>query len=361
MDLPHNEVVGNVESIDVIDNARRAELDFGSEEHQFEGYTTWKFGFSQLLKFADLRKSDLKETDKEGETYVKPDAGEMILEGIDENQLVFKVDQDEERVIAVVSTDYVSLPTEEVVDITRDALTSRGITDFEFHEVPTRSRLVDEVEFRFEDESKELEEVGDVLDGGLYIRNSSFGASSLRVNRYYTILACGNGMLSRRSGSEFRQVHMGDAESLRESLHNEVDAQVEALWDEVDFIEAVHGIEFPLESQLEFLDAISSKITKRSANAMAGRIIHEAGLDLEEYSEEHNEEYENLDIPTTKPNGDQEWNTGEGNVWSLINAFTGYIQHSDLSSESTTTQMERVYNTIMEAEDADDVMAIAGI
>ena len=351
MDLRHTEAIGTLQEVRVKDGAKRAELDFETENEEFEGMETWRFGFSQLLKFASLRKGDLKD----GEGEVIPDAGKKVLENIDENQLVFKISEDE-KVIAVVSPDFVSIPTGEVKDIAQQVITEKGISDFEIKNRQTRSRLVDAFDVVFTNEEKEVEEVGDTLNGGLSFRNSSFGASSLRVNRYYLILACSNGMMSRQSGSEFRQVHMGDAQDLRESVRNEIDAQIDALWEQTDLIERAHGLNFPIEEQLEFLNKLAGegKITKRSASTMAGKILFEAGEDRSDYEDE----YEDLSIPETEPNGGT-WNTGEGNVWSFVNAFTGFSTHSELSSESTLRQIERVYNDVMNAEDRDEIAAIA--
>lgn len=347
MDLAHTEIRGGVESAEVHSKAKSASVNIDAEDNGYENVKVEPFAFSQMLKFTDLRKSDLK--GEEGE--VLPDAGAKVTEELADQSLVFKRATDTNNVKGVVSPKYVSIPSEEVEQITRETITSMGLSDYDF--TVNKTGTVVEMDFKFPNEQGSVGEVGDTLEAGIHIRNSVFGASSLRVNQYFTVLACENGMLVRDTDS-FRQVHMGDPQELRELLVDRVEEAVENIWEEVEFIDTVATIHFPIEEQIEFLEELadSRRITKQAASNIGAKIIVEAGEELEDY------EPETFSLPESFDN-EQTWNTGEDNVWSLLNAFTGYAEHSQMISDSSLKQVQRVYNDLMRVEDEDDVKAVA--
>lgn len=351
MDYDHNQAEVRVDELSPTDRGRTAIVTFSNDDNEFEQYSMRRFALSQLLKFASMRKADLK--DENGE--VLPDAGETVLEELEEDSLVFKFDKQARDVIGVVSPNYVSIPSEEVDDLVQQTIGRMGIALDETTKTTHRTGIVCEWEYRFTDESREVENVGDQLDAGIRLRNSVFGASSLRVNRFYTILACSNGMLSRQSQSSFRKVHMGDPEELREMLVEEVETQVENIWEDTDLIENVHSIEFPLEDQIDFLEALAEnrRITKKAAGSMAAHILTEGGEDLEDWRDEIEQ------FKLAQEVSEETWNTGDENVWGLLNAFTGYTTHSDISSHSTIQDIERVYNQVLTSDDKQELLAVA--
>lgn len=347
MDTPYYEVSGQVSDVTVVNDGKNANvmIDTGDENKEFQ---MRKFAFSQLLKFADFRKADLK-----SDGQILPDAGHQIFEALEDQDLRFKVGQENDKVIATVSPRYASINSEELENIVRETITSMGVSDFD-HRVE-RTGMVTEQYFEFNDETAELEEVGDQLNAGLFVRNSVFGASSLRIQRYYTVLACSNGMVSQQSQSSFRKVHMGDAEDLREQIVEEVEMQIENIWEDTDLIQHVATIEFPISEQIELVEKLAEekKITKKAAGHIAQKIIDESDSDVEDF------EIEQFSLPDEEYDGDQTWNTGREDVWGLLNAFTGYAQHSETISQSALTDIQRVYNNMLEAENKNDVKAIA--
>lgn len=347
MDTPHYDVSGTVSHVSVVNDGKNADVEVVTSDDEMEELRLRRFAFSQLLKFTDLRKGDLTNDENE----VLPDAGSKVAGEIAEQDLVLKTATENDQVVGVVSPMYVSLPSEEISNLVRETITSMGISDFE-HQVEREGAVTEQI-FRFADETTEVE-VGDTIDGGLFVRNSVFGASSLRINRYYTILACENGMVSRRSRSSFRQVHMGDASDLREGVVEEIEAQVEHIWEDTDLIDTVATIEFPIADQIDFLDVLADngRVTKEAAGVVGYKIIDSADLEHADFETDH------FDFPEQIDNG-QEWNTGTETVWGLINGFTGYAEHSEMSSQSALQDVQRTYNKLLEVEDEQDVFAIA--
>lgn len=348
MDATHSESEGQITDISVLDQAKTARITFANNGETYSDYETNTFSFSQLLKFTSLRKSDLK--DEEGE--VISGAGSEIMDELEGEKLTFKFN--DRQILGVVSTDYVSIPTQEAVDMVRETITRMGVSDFEINHRTHTPKLVEEVDFVFgEDYQKNVASAGDTLQGGIQLRNSVFGASSLRANHFYTILACTNGMVVNRSQKDARHVHMGDSQELREWLVDNVEEMVEHIWETTDLIEDLSYIEFPIEDQIRLLEDLAEnrKITKSAASVMATAIIAESGYDAED-----------LEIEAFEINGDipgETFNTGDETIWGFLNAFTGYATHSELSSHSTLRQLERTYNQILQAEDREALEALA--
>lgn len=344
LDLKHHEAIGTLEDVEVVDGGSRARIGFQSDDKTYSDYKTWRFALSQLLKFADLRKSELK--DDEGELL--SDAGDQILEAVGDRNLVFKFNR-KQNVIGIVSEKFASISSGEVDQTVRETITSMGVSDFD---VRSEGGLTSSMDYTF-DSTKEVESVGDVVRGGIHVRNSVFGASALRVNTFYVILACSNGMKIRETERTFNQIHMGSEEEIREALVEEVEEQIESIWNETDLIDTLGSIEIEVEDQIEFIETLAENrtITKQAAGVMIAHIVEGAGQDVSDF------ESDALDLPSEVSNNG--WNTGRENAWGLINAFTGYTTHSELSSESTINQLERVYNRILQAEDADDLWNIA--
>lgn len=345
MDTPHTEIPARVTSANVHSKAKTATVDLKTDDKTYSDVELEPFAFSQLLKFTDLRKKDLKDEEND----VLPDAGEIVVDGLSDRELRFKRSHETKSVLAVVSSKYVSIPSEEVEQIVRETITSMGISEFEFDTVRTGS--VVEMEFRFLNEDATMD-VGDTLKAGLFIRNSVFGASSLRVNQYYNVLACSNGMIVRNMDS-FRKVHMGDFQKLRELLVERVETAVETIWEEVEFIDNIASIEFPIEDQIDLIDSLAEnrRITKKAATNVAAKIITEAEMELDWFEPEH------FDLPKTYED-DQTWNTGRADVWGLLNAFTGYAEYSQMMSRSSEKDIQRVYNDLMRVESADEIESV---
>lgn len=351
LDEKHQEVDGQLINIEFDnDSQTRADVTFAKEQEEtddlvFDNYRTWRFGLTQLLKFAGVRKSELKEkrTNDEGNDYyvTRDDAKNMVLEGIEEDALVFKFkdenmsDRDDGRgeLLSVVSENYTTIPSARLDDIVNETLGELGITGDDMTRQIRRRGFVVEIDYRW-DSHHEVEEVNDVVDGGISIRNSVFGASSLRVNKFYTILACQNGMRIRDTERTFNQIHMGDRQELEDAFRQEVKAQFESIWEETELIKTVGSIEFELEDQIEFVEELmeNGKITKRSGKSM---------------------------IEELEKGEESEWNLGRDNAWNIVNAFTGYTTHSDMVSTSSAKDLERVYDRILKSEDKEEVLAVA--
>lgn len=322
------------------------------EPVQFENYRTWRFGLTQLLKFAGFRKSDLRETvepedeDQEPYTRTRPDASEMVLNELEGQRLVFKIQQehDDEQydgsVCSVVSPNYATLPSGELDQLVQNVIAEMGVSE-EPNRYVRRDGFVVSIDYSWESEHEveaepdNHEMINETLGGGISIRNSVFGASSLRINKFYTILACRNGLRVRETEEEFKQIHMGSANELREAFEQELRNQIENIWRETDLIEGSHAIEFPLEEQIEWVEnlAENGRITKRAAEAITEEL-------------EKGEE--------------SQWNLGRSSAWNLVNAFTGYTTHNEeMISDSARKQLERTYNDILYAEDRDELEALA--
>lgn len=339
------------EDVDQLEQEDEVETDGGVaaqddfEPIQFQNYRTWRFGLTQLLKFAGFKKSDLRETvepDEEGAepyTRTKPNADEMVLDALEDETLVFKIQQDHDEdqydgsVCSVVSPNYATINSDELDQLVQNTIAEMGVSD-EPNRFVRRDGFVVEIDYSW-DSAHEVENVGDKVDGGISIRNSVFGASSLRVNKYYTILACQNGMRIRETEEEFKQIHMGSANELREAFEQEIRNQIENIWEETNLIEQADSIEMSIEDQVEWVEnlAENGRITKRAGEAI-----------IEELEE----------------GDDSEWNLGRDSAWNLVNAFTGYTTHNDeMISDSARKQLERAYDRILHAEDRDELEAIA--
>lgn len=337
LDVPHGEVRGKLIDVEFPTTdegkptVKTATLTVERPDGEEVERETTRFAFSQLLKFADLRKKDLKNA--EGD--VEPTADVQVLEGLVEQDmsksLVYKYNKDSGRIIGVVSNKFMSIASGEVEQLVRETITSMGVSEFDVEKDPG---LVTRMDFVFTDDDgeNELTEVGDTLRGGIHVRNSVFGASALTLGRYYVVLACSNGMKVRNTEESFNQIHMGDMEEVRQAIVEETERQIEHLWDETELISNVATIDFEIHDQAEFLWKLAKdrKITKRAAKAM-----------IEEIQKD-----------------ESDWNTGREDVWGLINAFTGYVEHSDKPSDSSLRKLERVYQDLIEMEERDDVEAL---
>lgn len=371
LDEKHLEMEGQLIDISFDEDSQtRADVTFvreveDGEDIVIENARTWRFPLTQILKFAGLRKSDLKEKyiDADGNEAwrTKDDAAQMVLDGIEEESLTFKY-KDERmsgredkrpELLAVVSNNYVTIPSDKLDDLMNQTLGAMGVTGDDMQRTIKRRGYVVELDYTWPTE-QEVEKVGDTLNGGIAIRNSVFGASSLRVNKFFTVLACSNGMLVKDTEKSFRQIHMGDESELEEAFINEVEVQIENLWEETDLIECVGGIEFPLQEQLEFVDTLAKngKITKKSAGVVMANLIDGLEGDRDDFEEL----LEDYSVPDAVRGN---WNVGRTNAWNLVNAFTGYVTHSDMVSNSSRNKMERVYNDILYAKSKDEVLAVA--
>lgn len=321
IDPPHASIHGDLKEIDLGSSVRNATVTIDDGDEQYTKETT-RFAFSQMLKFADLRKKDLK--NDEGE--IDPMADVMILDKLEDEDLTFKFNTESGRIIGVVSEKFMSISTGEVEQIVRETITSMGVTEFDINK---DGGLVSHLEFEFSGEEHEVEDVGDILRGGIHIKNSQFGAAALTFSKYYVILACENGMTIPESERSFKQIHMGDLNEVRETIQEETVRQVENIWDETDLIQQTASISMPVKEQAEVLWklAVDRKITKRSAERM-----------IEEIQKE-----------------DSEWNAGREDIWGLINAFTGYVEHSQKPSDSSKRKLERVYQDLIRMQDKDQV------
>lgn len=365
LDHSHQEVEAQLMDIEFDRGSQtRANVSFVSHREDgddlvFEDYRTWRFALTQILKFAGVRKGELKEEDDEGNTFTKENAAEMVLDGLEEETFVFKIKQGTDKyedcegeVLGVVSTNYCSISTGELDDMVNQTLGQMGISGDDMTRNVRRRGYVSEIDYSWKSEH-EVESVGDTLDGGITIRNSVFGASSLRVGKFYTVLACQNGMVIQGTEKELRQVHMGDAEELREKFRNEVEAQVEEIWEETNLIERAGSIDFPAPKQIEFLRKLgeNGRITKTSAGSMIRHIINDHDLDEEELEDEIGD----IKVPEAVM-GD--YNLGRENAWNLVNVMTGYTTHESDVSDSSRKKLQRVYDSILKSEDQDDVLDI---
>lgn len=348
MDLAHRDVTGVVTDVRLKNDAKRADVtvETADGERDFE---LRRFAFSQLLKFADMRKSHFK--NEEGE-IVHARANDVV-DALDEQELVFKASPNAESadVPAVVSTRYVSLPSEEIADRARETITSMGYSDFDFYTL--REGQVVEMRFEFEGEELEASNRQEVLGPGIQIRNSMFGASSLRVNSWYRIERCSNGMLLMVGEEpEYRRVHVGEEADIRELLDEQIRIRMENISEVLEDVDRTVEIDLSLDQQIEWLEAAAEnrRITKTMAGEVAAGVLSHAGEDPAEW------ESEVLTIPDSEP--DDEWNTGEENLWGFINAFTGYVEHNEVS-DSASRDAVRVYNELLESETIDDVEAVA--
>lgn len=321
IDPPHASIHGDLTDIELDGSVRNATVTVSDGDNEYKKETT-RFAFSQMLKFAGLRKRDLK--DEEGE--VEPMADVEILDNLEEEDLVYKFNTNSGRIIGVVSSKFMSISTGEVEQIVRETISSMGISEFDINK---DGGLVSHLEFDFTNEEHKVENVGDVLRGGIHVKNSQFGAAALTFSRYYVVLACENGMTIPKAERSFKQIHMGDLQEVRETIQDETRRQIENIWDDTDLIKKTASIEMSIVDQAEFLWklAVDQKITKRSAKRM-----------IEEIQKE-----------------DSEWNSGRENIWGLINAFTGYVEHSQKPSDSSIRKLERVYQDLIRMKEKEQV------
>lgn len=358
LDTDHTDVLAQLTGIEFdADSQTRADVHFETvapenhdpeedgefESDTFEGYRTYRFALSQLLKFADLKKRQLKEEvhpDGEGDPYyvTREDASEMVMDGLDSDTFLFKVNENgsDNQVCSIVSPRYATLLSEEVDNLVQTKLGEMGIEEPQ-RKVRRRGFVV-ELDYTWDDQV-EMPEVGDTLSAGISVRNSAFGASSLRVDKYYTVLACDNGMRVKQGGKEIRYNHVGDASELRQEFETVLEQEVDELWEETNFIDRVGSIEMELEDQVEYVEQLGEegRITKTAAEYIAS--------ELEEGEE-------------------SEWNLGRENAWNIVNALTGYETHGDGTgaeiSDSSRQRIERTYNQILQAESESDLDELVG-
>lgn len=336
---PEPEVPAEEEEADDVEELEEeAEEQDEFEPMKFSNYRTWRFGLQQILKFAGLRKKDLVDPEAEDGRPTRDDAEELVMEELEDERLVFKIQQEHDddqydgAVLSVVSPKYATVSSNELDERVQQIVAEAGITEEPNRKIQ-RTGFVVEIDYTWESDH-EVEDVGDMVDGGISIRNSAFGASSLRVNKYYTVLACQNGMRVRQSEREFRQLHMGSSQELLEAFEEEVRSQLEDLWEETELIRTSAAIEFPLEDQIEWVEELAERgrITKRAAEAIT-------------------EELEKGE--------DSDWNLGRDNAWNLVNAITGYATHNrDMTSNSSQKQLERAYNAVLQADDREELEAM---
>jgi len=327
MDRNHYQKEGTVENVEFpVDNVARATLDFRKEDdgEVNEGFEMIRFATDEMLKFADTKKGTLKEKREEGE-----DIGEFVQERLDGETLKFLYTPGH-KVLGVVSPDFQAIPTERVDDLVTDEIARQGI-ELEDKTVESvgSAEIITRVTYTL-GEATEVEDVGDGISAGLTIENSVFGARALRLDKFYEVLACENGMTLPQEERVFRQVHMGDREMIEEDFTKAVGQEIWTLWEDLDLIEKVNDIHFPEEEQVEWLENLveEDRLTQKASDA-----IQEA---IEE----------------------GEYNSGGDSVWSLINAFTGRAEHEEVSRSEMQT-LEKLYTELLTAEEKEEVLAIA--
>lgn len=327
MDKHHYQKDGTLEGIVFPeDSVATATIDFrGVDEDEVnEGYSTKRFALDQILRFTDLSKTQLKNARDEGE-----DISEIVLNATEGETFKFLYGTGDRKVYSVVSPKFQAIPTEQLDDMLTQEVNRQGLSVEEKNVSMSSGELITRVEYTL-GVNKEVESTGDVVQAGLWLENSVFGARALKVGRFYEVLACENGMTLPESETEFRQVHMGDRETIEAKFTTEVGQQIWQLWEEVEFIERANEIEFPVEDQIEWIEQLTEE----------GNLTQKASEALQEIIEEG------------------EHNSGTDSVWSLINAFTGRAEHGEVSRSEMNT-LESLYTQLLQAESQEEVVALA--
>lgn len=149
---------------------------------------------------------------------------------------------------SVVTTDYVEVPTQEVVKFFESMLTSRGLGSSKMTKQWDDGKAVYRV-YDLWDSPTEPRQVGDLASCGVVLRAGYSGDRSVGLLGFYTILACTNGMMSNRQVTAFRGIHRGVE---KQEILNQLDKAFDVIEAELPMIEEmVEQAKEPIDEEEE--------------------------------------------------------------------------------------------------------------
>lgn len=253
----------------------------GREFHQVP---ITRFGMGQLLKFADLKKSEAKEMDIND-----------VVAALETKTVVFK--RTDERVLGVVSPDFQDIGTNHVHHTIKRTLERLGL---EIENIEVQRGLVTRAWYRI---SGLGEEFG--LKPGFYLRNSVFGASALGISKFYHITDNG-ARLNLQNSKTYKKYHVGDDATVHDEIEEFVEETVDNVWSDVHKVRDANERHFPKDQQvdvvLKYRD--NKKITKEMAGKLVSHIEHET------------------------------WTDGQETLWSFVKTILGFAKHGRLSDQN---------------------------
>lgn len=282
-DLEHYEHQGQVEDVTMrkgqsLISYRQA----GGKTHT--GIPIMNFGMGQVLKFADLKKSEARDMDSE-----------EIIGQLGGKEVVFK--RTDEKVLAVVSPDFKNIETNHIHHTLKNHLEEQGVS---FGDIDQHRGLVTRVWYTLDGVDSFYG-----LDPGLYLRNSVFGASALGMGRFYRIQD-NNAKLMLTNRRTYKKYHVGDDVLVHDEIRQHADEFIDHMWDDIKRVQESRDRHFEKDKQVEVvLDYRDrNKITKEMAGKLVSHIDHET------------------------------WGSEKETLWSFIKTICGYAEHGNLSQQN---------------------------
>lgn len=294
-DLDHYEQQGQVEDVTM----RKAQSTISYREAggtNHTGIPITRFGMGQVLKFADLKKSEARQMDSE-----------EIVNELAGKSLIFK--RTEEKVLSVVSPDFKNIGTNHIHHTITDQLDKRGLRvgDLDKHE-----GLVTRLWYTIEGMDSFYG-----LDPGLYVRNSVFGASALGMGRFYRIQD-NDAKLMLTNQETYNKYHVGDDVLVHDEMREHVDKFIDNMWADIQKVKDARERHFDKDEQVEvILDYRDrNKITKEMAGKLVSHVDHET------------------------------WGSEQETLWSFIKTICGYAEHGNLSQQNRKRLFTMAENTL---------------